>query len=141
MRSRKVHVPQRLPHPHHILHAQRDEVRDTPQERERVQPLWSRPLSTRGVHVPVPHARRSGHERVGDEEPRVVVQNHLETTQIINSLDGLIVEKRDAVPQDIALGRLDQDSALPNSQSRRGRYKRDVRIRSTRRPFVLVLLL
>lgn len=56
MRSPKLIPLQNPPHPRHLPDAQRNEVGNAPQERERVQPSRSGPRGTRGVYTPVPDA-------------------------------------------------------------------------------------
>src|ERR1700676_4833432 len=49
-----------------------------------------------------------------------------DTPEFLDSADGLVVEERDAVPEDIAMRRLDQEAALPYGEFRLSPDREDV---------------
>ena len=75
------------PHAGQFFYAERNIIRDAPEEREGVE---TRRLGARGtspVDFPFPHARRRGHERVGNEEAPVE-QEDQRAGEVPAKLDG-----------------------------------------------------
>lgn len=101
MRRRKAVVLQGPPHPVYLIRAQRDEIRDAPEERERIQARRLLSLLSQGVHLPLAQTCRSRHQRVCDEQSPIE-QQHQGAGKVSAQLDGL--DARQNVRIDVSEG-------------------------------------